>query len=430
VAADGTSVVATAVPAARQESRSPLPARAIAAVCAALVLAASPYPLKIWSPVWRGYFPGTVFLAGDLGILILLAVAGPAILRARRAGPAARAWLAISVALAVAYPFHPSGRGVLTILHLLGAAAIAAAIGTARQDARRAIAWTACAVGVAEAALAIGQRLAAFRVGLGAWFEAPVGFYRFGGVAAPNGSFPHPYVLAAAALCCTLAGVAMALDGDERHPLRWAAAAAVCEIPIGLTCSRDALLGLAILGVGLVVTAHRRGWTRPLPAVLVVLALGAAVPAAATTSGWLARASTSTTTAGATDGRAGLARDALTLLGEHPVTGVGPGRYMFALESRFHVTQQQDPQRDMTVHDLPLAAGVEGGLLALGVALGALGWIGWRALRAGPLAVAVFGAFLPFVLLDQLAYSSVQGVLFSGLWLGVVDVLVRRGRDR
>ncbi|MHB8464579.1 MAG: O-antigen ligase family protein [Acidimicrobiales bacterium] len=404
---------------------------AVAATCVAIVLAASPAVVRMWSPGSRGYFNGTLLLPADIGLLAVLVLCGPTIvaaIRHRTLGPAATGWLVLAGALAAALLWHPSGRGVIVVLQIAGAGALAATFGlTWRTQGRRALAATVCAVGLFETGLAVAQRVAGGRIGLPAALEAPVGLYRFGNATAPNGSFPHPYLLAAASLVCVLVAITMALDEAEPSPLRWALLAAVCAVPLGMTCSRGALLGAGLLAACLVLSVHRCRWSNHGLAVLCVVALGVALPAALTTGGWLARAKSSTASVGT--GRGGLTSHAITMLREHPAVGVGPGRYVFALEPRFGLSPVRDAQADQAVHDLPLLAGAEGGLVALGAAAGALGWTAWRARRTSVATLGVFLAFLPFCLLDQLAYVSAQGVVASGIWLGLVDglILTRRG---
>ena len=420
----------------RRDPRSPQPGGPQSAIFVAsafaIVLAASPYVLVLWDKGIRGYFGETLALPADIGLVALLVVASPMALssiRARRLGPGAWGWLAVAAALALAFPWNPSGRGVLTVFHLLGAAALAGAVaGLMRSRSRRSLAAVICAVGGLESALSVAQVAFGRVIGLShpkvsQLVEVSFNLFRFGSRLAPYGTFPHPYVLAAFSAVVSMVAATMALDRNEPRPAAWALAGAIGAVPLGLTFSRTALLGLVLAGLCLVWGVVRALDRRRLGAVIAMLAIGAGVPAASSLGGWQQRAALTVSTTDRTEGRTTKAKQALTLLSDNPLTGVGPGRYVFALERRYRLTVAQQSD-DQAVHNLPLLAGAEGGVLALLAMTAALVWLGWRALRSGPLALAVYTSFLPFCLLDQLAYESVQGVVICAVWLGLVDALV------
>ena len=71
--------------------------------------------------------------------------------------------------------------------------------------------------------------------------------------------------------------------------------------------------------------------------------------------------------------------------------------------------------------EISLLAAAEGGVwtgLAMVVLLGV---VGWRALRTDEVALAVYVALLPFLLLDHFAYSLPQGMVILAVWLGFLD---------
>ncbi len=163
-----------------------------------------------------------------------------------------------------------------------------------------------------------------------------------------------------------------------------------------------------------------RRWT--VAAAALALSLGVIL----NLSGWVSRAGQE---AGSVDalssGRGALLRQAWPLLSENPLVGVGPGNYVLALSERPDLVALST-QSPRPVHLTPLLLVVEGGLLAV-PALAALALaIGRACRRGGAVAVAVTLAMVPFLALDHLAWSYPQGILLTGIWLGVLDLLSRR----
>jgi len=265
-------------------------------------------------------------------------------------------------------------------------------------------------------------------VGLGRIGEVSFPFYPFTHILSPAGTFPHPYLAAGFALVAAGVATIVALDPDQPRPGRWAALAGWCAVPIGLSYSRSALIGLVCFGalVGWACRHQRRRGA----AALAALALGAGVPAAIWPTQWLARGAGSLTAAGVANGRTGMVHQALALIGAHPLTGVGPGRYVFALEQRYGVANAPWATGYGAVHNLALLAGAEGGLLALVVVAAGLLWLTWRAARSGPLALGMCLAFLPYCLTDQFPYESAQGAVICALWLATVDALILSAGSR
>jgi len=70
------------------------------------------------------------------------------------------------------------------------------------------------------------------------------------------------------------------------------------------------------------------------------------------------------------------------------------------------------------VHVVPLMIAVEGGIPAGIVTIVLLTLLGIRSLRAGGPALAIYIAYMPFVLLEHHPYSHEQGLVMTGLWLG------------
>jgi hypothetical protein len=51
------------------------------------------------------------------------------------------------------------------------------------------------------------------------------------------------------------------------------------------------------------------------------------------------------------------------------------------------------------------------------------------AARAGPLTLAVYVSYLPFVLLDRFPYDGAQGLALTGVWFGAMGLLARLERE-
>lgn len=194
----------------------------------------------------------------------------------------------------------------------------------------------------------------------------------------------------------------------ERWPLRRAGAALL----IGL---------IALIGVGLLVSLSRQAWVGLLAGVLVVglrsrrvrrilavaavLALVVPIPGRGGTFGTylLSAAETSSTSSGT---RLQLWGDALELMPEHALVGVGPGLYD---------TLNPVPGRGVYyAHNIFLDAGVEIGLLGL-VALVLLFALAlrtaWR--RGATLALAMLTAYVVANLFDDLLYFPRNGLLLA-----------------
>lgn len=387
--------------------------------------------VRVWSPPTRNIFTATLVLPVDFGLAAAVVAGLPVLVRAvrrHRAPAGALGWAVTTATLVAAYPWNPSGRGLLTLVHLGGCAGLAAIVGASLlSDWRRPLAGAVCAVGVVETAWGGAQLALGRSLGLSVVGEMRDPFTSVAGAQAAAASFPHPYLLAAFSLVAAATAAWMALVPGEAHPRRWAVVAGVCIAPVGFTYSRSAALGLGLLGLCLLfelaVGGGGAGGRRAaVAAVVLALGLGAGVPAALGHRGWIVRAAQSNPTATISgEGRGSQVREATTFIEDHPWHGVGPGRFVFAVEQRYGLANAPTPQGYLAAHDLPLLAGAEGGVLALVAMTTALLWVGWRSLRAGPLAVGIYLVFLPFCLLDQLPYVSVQGAATCGLWLGLLD---------
>jgi O-antigen ligase len=150
----------------------------------------------------------------------------------------------------------------------------------------------------------------------------------------------------------------------------------------------------------------------------VAMGVGLVVAGLVVAPGWLTRfdQSTSGDIDDVTLGRITLARQALVMIGDHPLIGVGTAKYIPTLETEY----EPDPDHPFAVHNFPLRVGAEVGiplgLLVVALTVGA----GIQAVRAGPLATAAYVAMVPWLLFDILYYDRVYGLLALGVWWGLV----------
>jgi O-antigen ligase len=164
--------------------------------------------------------------------------------------------------------------------------------------------------------------------------------------------------------------------------------------------------------------------------ILIGAVVAAALGAGLNYSGWVDRAgsSVSGSASDVTSNRTQLVRQANELFADNPIVGVGPGRYVEALERRPDVVKLAT-QSPRPVHVVPYLVLVEGGLVAL-PALLLLGWyVARSSWRAGAAGFGLTAAVLPFLLLDHLNWSVPQGLLLIALWLGTLDRLAASRAD-
>jgi hypothetical protein len=366
-----------------------------------------------WSIVLSDIFLGLV-VATQLPQL-------PALWRDWRRHRCALAAVGLAVSLLPSLAVHPSGRGGVAVFRWIGVAMIALAIGRLAGAARVLVLGAFAGATVLQVAVALAQRAVNAPVGLNSLGE--VNAIEIGGRFASAGLTVHPYVFAA---WCALAAAVMlvAAARTEHGSLVLAAATLAPFVGVGLTMSRAGVLAVALVLMCFAVAALR---LRRIRVLLVAAAMATAVGIALDLSGWASRASETTAGSGAdvTNNRGQLFEQAWGLLQNALALGVGPGRYVEALVERPDLVKLATQEGSRPVHLVPYLVLVEGGL----VVLPALLFLAWATLtqtwRAGLLGAGVTLAVLPFLLLDHLNWSYPQGLLLSGLWLGMLDHLSR-----
>jgi hypothetical protein len=409
--------------------RSEVDPRVLALAATILVM---PFPRVLWASGQNSgdfSFQTYVFPVDAAFAALLIFSIRPLIgrIRSRSVGLATAAAGLLWAALVVALAFHPSGRGVLHLFRFAGVIAAADTLASLRRSTERTVAVGALVVTTGlQAMIAVLQRFnGGSPLGLFSLGEQTVPWTPLFGGKATYGTMVHAYVLAA------LGGltVAICIAGALRDviPRRLAFAGVVAgAVPMAITYSRMSVLAVVGLAVTLTVCLRRRDPRRGLAArLLLALAIGALVPAAVSPGPWLGRAGQSSgrTSEDISTGRVTLMHQSLSLLAKHPLTGVGPGRYSFAVRDDPAIRKLDSRPMVFPVHNVPLLIAAEGGILAV-LAILAVGLaLGWQTRRGGVAVVSVLLGLLPFILLDHLNWTYPQGLLLLGLWLGAVDAI-------
>ncbi|MDJ0954171.1 MAG: O-antigen ligase family protein [Acidimicrobiia bacterium] len=349
---------------------------------------------------------------------LLLIIATVVLLRTARIhrNPAYLAGVLLAPLLGITMLASGSNDGLLLTISAFcgGGIVIAGARWDDDQVARR-IALPLLLTASFQAVLVIAQTVTDRAVGL-TWFAPQAELEVIDGLLRPQGTMSHVYEPAALGLLA--AGVAIAVrPGNRRLQPVWLGGAALAGSTVGLTHSRAALFGL-ILMVPFVIIAGRRG-DRHTWQVGAALLAGFAIAALLTSGAWAHRGDHST--AGGLDdaslGRITLAKQAIEMTVDHPIVGVGPGRYLVVLENDYGL----DDRYPFIVHSVPMAVAAENGIPAALVLSLLVGWAVIRAVRASPAGAALAVSILGFVLFDAIHYDRGLGILMFGIWLAVLQ---------
>ena len=186
--------------------------------------------------------------------------------------------------------------------------------------------------------------------------------------------------------------------------------------PSASRTSRSALVGLVLMAVFVVLAAIRRH--PAVPTVGGAFLIGFFIAALFTSSAWALRGdhSTSGDIDDASLGRVTLAKQAAQMAIDHPIVGVGPGRYLDTMNSEYSL----DERYPFIVHNVSLAVAAENGILAALAASFFVTWAIVRAVETKP-AHAIFAlAPVGFLLFDVLHYNRPVGLLMTGVWIGLL----------
>jgi O-antigen ligase len=380
-------------------------------------------PLAIWVPlvptgetatIFAYYRWVSAFLPGDLLCLVFAAMAIPTVLRRIRSPQ--RQWglivmASFTVLAIIALIANPTLLGSTLVARWIGAIAIVAVIGEySRSDFRLIVAMPLLLAGVLQASIGLWQH------------PGPGADYAYYGTqVVSHGTFAHHGGLALfLVFVITVSVVSMPTGMKERIP--WLIGIGIMSAAVAGTLSRQGALAL-----GLVWGAYLWGLSRSRRKYLPVLS-ASVVPflftATFTLSGWLLRVAQSTTgtITSRSSGRTPTMREALRIIGDNPIFGVGPGGYVAELARRHPTWDGWDL---MLVHSVPLGAAAELGILAGATIAAVIVAFGWRALRTSPAALAVFFSIAVFLLLDiRVNYVPGDVALFA-VWLATLDIVAK-----
>jgi O-antigen ligase len=323
------------------------------------------------------------------------------------------------LAVLIAIIAHPTGKGTLTLLRILGACAVA--VETRRFfSAHRAtaIVRSICGVVFLEFVVSAIQLLRNGPVGVFWFAESEAGFRRINGVMGPSGTIGFANTLS---ILCTMMTTVL-LVTLVRHPLtridrRLAEIAAVMATAVaGVSLCRTALIAHVVLLLVAFVARERR---RVLP-LLVVLTITLGVSMTVRHDGWVARGKSSVAgSEEAGSGRMALNRQAWEIFTLQPVTGVGFGNYYTTIHS--HPEIDSLSTEDILVHNVVLfALACAGALGATAFALFSLA-LARQATGNGIWSLGVLLVAAPILLLCTQMFTGI-GPMWFGLFAGVALV--------
>jgi len=393
--------------------------RPVLVVAATLTLFIFAFPAVLFDfgPGLLFYYRLLVFPA-DLTLAATTLAAAAWIVSARvRPGPGVALLGLLALALGIAFVIHPSPQGMFTVARFIAAAALAYAVSSFDRDERLLAVGALGAAALIQLGLAIAQVVNGGPLGLPALGEVADPLLNYGPLA-PRGTMHGQYVLAGLAL---IAALALVREAFERRPMMvWTVLAGVIAVAVGLTFSRAAALGLGAAMAALALAIKRS--PRVAIASILCLGIGAGTTALIDHVAWEFKAGTGLSAGG----RDSLNDEAFAMIASAPLTGVGPGRSVPEIEARFPTPPEIVGYQP--VHNVPLLAAVEGGLIAGAIAVALLLVLGWRS-RRDPRALALYAAFIPVVLTDNYPYTYLQGIVLLAIWVGTLDGISGRGRS-
>lgn len=320
---------------------------------------------------------------------------------------------AFALVFIVSFVAHPSWRGVEYAVRLLAGAAVIDTVRSLSPAARRRVCIALVGAGAFEAMLAVAQSVhgrgfALFPIDQ----EGPL--FSFGGRHAGRGGLSHPYHLAVFLLLALLAAVIAGRDTAGRERRLWMLGAVCLGAGLGVTFSRAMVLAVVPV-VALWAIEHRRLIGRAVRPILAGFALGLVIAGVVFASGWTTRVAQSSGS-GADRGRAALARAGLEMAANEPITGVGPARYVIALDEPGPPDGELLPAHNVVVH-AAAELGIGGAVIVSVIGL----WFARRTTRRGLLAGGALWMLTPFFLLDAYTYVFPTGLALTAIWLGLLE---------
>jgi hypothetical protein len=361
------------------------------------------------SPHLSGGYPQNTYLTVvDVVFAFLIVCALPLVVRNVRVlmAPAIVAPAALGLLALARVAADPSDQGLAMAVRLVGVAAVAIVMATMPwRTFTTAVVWPLAIGAAIQGSLAIMMTL----TGTG---KVRPDELATAGVpwTAGLGSFGHEYVLAAF-MALTISVVLVQAAKQQMHPFLWMSVV-IASASIATTFGRAAALSIILIGgtYGVASIVSRRR-DLGLAGLATLVPLGTAM--LVTASGWIARASASSSI------RVALAQRSFDVIATSPLLGVGPGRYGVTL-AQIGLTSVDV----YIVHNLPLLVTAEFGI-PVGIAFSA--WLialGFVSIRAGVAATAMFLGILPLIFFDNLHYVIPDGTPILAVWCGSLTMLV------
>jgi hypothetical protein len=328
-------------------------------------------------------------------------------------------------ALAVSFPFHPTARGVLVLIRLLGAVGVADALQRAnRTELRRAVQFLTGGV-LASGGIALGQFAVGGPLGLHAFGERVDPFFDFGRAKVPSALLGHPYPLGGAALVAGSLVIALVLAGRLQN--HWSyVGGIVTGFGSVFSGSRTNVLGLTLLVLAVVIGARRSHAKRAF-AFVISAATAGVVALVLNPAVWTSKSDAYKANGDISAGRVELFKENVEMVRRHTLVGVGPGRYNIALKAEGITQSTGFPHPPQVV---AMSALAEGGILA-GFSLLVIGGAVFGIVRRRRLP-----AILPLVALasplftDHYMWTSVEGMALVAIAFGVAYRLSRESLVR
>ncbi len=364
---------------------------------------------------------GVIFQLVDVLLVALLVVRASTLARrvvAERVGVTA-SLIAVLGALSISLAMHPAMTGLMTVTRFGGAVALIDVLSHAPAAFRSSAAKIWLGWAVVEAAVAVAQKSLGRSIGVPG--EVGIPFETLGAFPVPTGTSYGPHPIAAMGLVAIGLGVF-----GVHHQLvsrRWAmAGAAGGAVIVGITCGAAGAISLVTLLIAASVGLLRIRRTAPtvvrtVGPVLLAVVLAFGVGAATSIDGWRFKAERTVTTdvSAASNGRAGMIDESLTMIRRWPLFGVGPGRFLATRDKYPDIAAKAT--EDQAVHNVALLIVTESGALGA-LTLGFVGFAVVRRSRRRPLAVALLAAMLGHALFDHAPWTFGFGMVQLALVIG------------
>lgn len=382
-------------------------------------------PLGTWVPIVPTGQPATIsmyhrwvatLIPLDLVWLVFVVLAIP--LTVRQIRSPRRQWGLIVMIVFTAWAVfsliaNPTLLGATFVARWIGAMSIVAVVGAySWSEFRLIVAAPLVVSGVIQAAIGLWQH-----PGPGADFP----YYETQVVS--HGTYVHHSGLALI-LVFGITVAAVSMPSGRKAKVAWLVGIGVMAAALAGTLSRTGAVALILVWGAYVwgVSRSRRTYSSVLAASVIPFLFTVGL----TFSGWFNRIGQSA--AGnarhRTSGRTTMVSEALSIIGDNPILGVGPGGYVAELARRHPTGQGWDLA---PVHVVPLFAAAELGILAGAIIAAVIVAFGWRALRTSPAALAVFFSIAVFLLFTSRTHYVPTDVALFAVWIATLDAVARPG---